>query len=83
MKTVVIRCEHAATHLQLQVLESDFCYIQCQLVQIALNREQVARVLDHCHCMRSDLQYDQRRAYLTIDPSQIKTTDCSDTPWVG
>ena len=83
MKTVAISCEHTAARLQLQVLESDFCYIQCQLVQIALDREQVARVLDHCHCMRSDLQYDQHRAYLTIDPSQIMTTDYPDAPWVG
>jgi len=83
MKTVTIRCEHTAARLKLQILESDFCYIQCQLVQIALNRNQTARVLEHCHCMQSDLQYDQHRAYLTIDPSQIETAEYPNSPWVG
>jgi len=83
MKTVTVKCEHSAACLKLQISESDFCYIQCQLVQIALDRDQVARVLKHCDCMRSDLQYDQFRAYLTIDPSQIDTTDYPDSPWVG
>ena len=83
MKTITVRCEHTANSLQLQIPESDFCYIQCQLVQVALDRDQVARVLEHCRCMRSDLQYDQNRAFLTIDPSQIDTTEYPDSPWVG
>ena len=83
MKPVTIRCDHSAARLQLLIPEADFCYIQCQLVQIALNQDQVGRVLDHCDCMRSNLQYDQHRAYLTIDPSQIDTSDYPDSPWVG
>jgi hypothetical protein len=83
MKTVTVKCEHSATRLQLQISEGDFCYIQCQLVQIALNKDQVGKVLEHCQCMRSNLQYDQHRAYLTIDPSQIDTSDYPDSPWVG
>jgi protein-arginine kinase len=83
MKTVTIKCKHATNCLKLQIDERDFCYIQCQLVQIALDRDQLAKVLDLCHCMQSDLQYDQRRAYLTIDPSQIETTEYPNSPWVG
>jgi hypothetical protein len=83
MKPVTVRCDHSAARLKLLIPESDLCYIQWQLVQIALSQDQVGRVLEHCHCMRSDLQYDRHRAYLTVDPSQIDTSNSPDSPWVG
>lgn len=83
MKIVSVRCSHTASHLQLQVSERDFCYIQCQLVQITLAPEQVAAILEHCQCLKADLQYDGSNAYFTVDPSQIQTMDCPSAPWVG
>jgi len=83
MKTVTVKCGHSAAHLQLQISENDFCFIQCQLVQIALNKDQVGKVLKHCPCLQNNLQYDQHRAYLTVDPFQINTSDYPDSPWVG
>jgi hypothetical protein len=73
--TVIIGCEHIASDIRLRISENDICCIQCGLIQIRLSRNQANRVFRHCHCMPSNLYFEnpnkQGRATMTIDPSQL------------
>jgi hypothetical protein len=75
MKTVTIRCEHTSAETHLHIPEGKICFIQCGLVQIVLNGDQVDEVRRHCRCMESNLRLQDRTSQgevpMTIDPSQL------------
>jgi hypothetical protein len=74
LKTVAIRCEHVSGSTQLNVSEDAICYIQCGLIQVALDPSQTVAVRCHCNCMEARMYAhptDPARGYVTVDPSQV------------